>query len=142
VTLSLAGLGWLDETELATIPNVRTGEPNGDQAAAETFSNTSSGKAKGAGEWEPLQAGEEFISDAEINPARLTPDQARTLKALAQQAFGFAEGERRLRHDLGFEPDERLTLRHLCAHVTADQYQALTAAYTAVLGQQADADVP
>ena len=29
VTLSLAGLGWLDETELATIPGVRTGEPTG-----------------------------------------------------------------------------------------------------------------
>jgi hypothetical protein len=31
VTLSLAGLGWLDETELETIPHVRVGEPNGDQ---------------------------------------------------------------------------------------------------------------
>jgi hypothetical protein len=27
VTLSLAGLGWLDETELETIPGVRTGDP-------------------------------------------------------------------------------------------------------------------
>jgi hypothetical protein len=34
VTLSLAGLGWLDETELETIPQVRVGEPNGDQAPA------------------------------------------------------------------------------------------------------------
>src|ERR671925_529868 len=34
VTLSLAGLGWLDETELATIPGVRTGEPNGHQPEA------------------------------------------------------------------------------------------------------------
>jgi hypothetical protein len=31
VTLSLAGLGWLDETEVVTIPGARTGEPvNGD----------------------------------------------------------------------------------------------------------------
>jgi hypothetical protein len=76
------------------------------------------------------------------NSARLTADQARELKQLAQTAFGFAEGERRLRHDLGFEVDERLTLRHLCAHVTAAQYQALTEAYRAVLQQAVDADVP
>lgn len=31
VTLSLAGLGWLDETELTTIPGVSVGEPTGDQ---------------------------------------------------------------------------------------------------------------
>jgi len=34
-TLSLAGLRWLDETELATVPGVRLGEPNGDHGAAE-----------------------------------------------------------------------------------------------------------
>jgi hypothetical protein len=73
---------------------------------------------------------------------RLTPDQARELKKLAQTAFGYAEGERRLRHDLGFEPDERLTLRHLAAHVTTEQYQALMDTYTAILRQQVDADVP
>src|SRR5882724_12351699 len=56
---------------------------------------------------------------------RLTQDQARELKRVAQAAFGYAEGERRLRHDLGFEPDERLTLRHLAAHVTAAQAQTL-----------------
>jgi hypothetical protein len=51
-------------------------------------------------------------------PSCLTQDQARALKHLAQTAFGYATGEQRLRADLGFEPDERLTLRHLCAHVT------------------------
>jgi hypothetical protein len=75
-------------------------------------------------------------------PTRLTPDQARELKQLAQTAFGYPEGERRLRHDLGFEPDERLTLRHLAAHVSAEQYQTLMDTYTAVLRQQVDADVP
>jgi hypothetical protein len=135
VTLSLAGLGWLDETELATIPGAQVGEPNGDQPPAETISHIDpdheAGHENGAGEREPLPTGK-----------RLTPDQARELKKLAQTAFGYAEGERRLRHDLGFEPDERLTLRHLAAHVTADQYHALTAAYRAALGQQADVDVP
>ena len=35
VTLSLAGLGWLDETELETIPGIRVGEPTGDPQAGE-----------------------------------------------------------------------------------------------------------
>jgi hypothetical protein len=118
VTLSLAGLGWLDETELETIPQVRVGEPNDEQGAARP----------------DLPEGEQAT--------RLTPDQARELKKLAQTAFGYAEGERRLRHDLGFEVDERLTLRHLAAHVTTARYQTLMDAYTATLRQAVDADVP
>jgi len=43
---------------------------------------------------------------------------------------------------LGFEVGESLTLRHLAAHVSAEQYQALVAAYTAHLQQAGDADVP
>jgi hypothetical protein len=73
---------------------------------------------------------------------RLSRDQARDLKKLAQTAFGYAEGERRLRADLGFEPDERLTLRHLVAHVTADQYQTLMDGYAQVLRQEVEADLP
>jgi hypothetical protein len=73
---------------------------------------------------------------------RLTQDQARELKKLAQTAFGYAEGERRLRADLGFEPDEKLTLRHLAAHVTAAQYAALLTAYEATLRHEVEADVP
>src|SRR5919109_3269736 len=70
VTLSIAGLGWLDETELAPIPGARVGEPNGDQAPAETVSHLDpeheAGHEPGAGAREPLPTGE-----------RLTPDQAR-----------------------------------------------------------------
>jgi hypothetical protein len=124
VTLSLAGLGWLDETELETITHVRVGEPNGDPEA---------GDIHGTGippDPHPPQA------------TRLTHDQARDLKKLAQTAFGFAEGERRLRHDLGFEPDERLTLRHLVAHVTAERYQTLMDGYAQVLRQEVEADLP
>ena len=127
VTLSLAGLGWLDETELATIPGVHTGEPTGDQTPAEPPDN---------------RADHQDVSGSPASNGRLTPDQARELKKLAQTAFGYAEGERRLRHDLGFEPDERLTLRHLCAHVTIDQYQALLDGYQAVLQQAGNADLP
>jgi hypothetical protein len=73
---------------------------------------------------------------------RLAHDQARELKKLAPLAFGYAEGERRLRHDLGFEPDERLTLRHLVAHVTVAQAQTLMDGYAQVLRQVVEADLP
>jgi hypothetical protein len=56
--------------------------------------------------------------------------------------FGFADGERRLRQDLGFAEDERLTLRHLCAHVTVAQAQTLMGGYTALLRQAVEADLP
>jgi hypothetical protein len=73
---------------------------------------------------------------------RLTQDQARELKRLAQTVFGYVEGERRLRHDLGFEVDERLTLRHLAAPVRPEQAVALQATYEAALRQAVEADVP
>jgi hypothetical protein len=123
VTLSLAGLGWLDETELDTIPRIRVSEPTSDQGGGD-------------------------IHDTDVSPdaagevTRLSHDQARELKKLAQTVFGYPEGERRLRHDLGFEPDERLTLRHLCTHVTVDRYQTLTEGYAAIVQQAVEADVP
>ena len=71
--------------------------------------------------------------DPAAEASRLTTDQARRLKQLAQQAFGYREGERRLRQDLGFEVDEKLTLRHLAAHISVVQAQPLIAAYEAAL---------
>jgi hypothetical protein len=121
VTLSLAGLGWLDETEVVTIPGVRTGEPP-DDADAGAIHCTG------------------MLPDPEAT--RLTADQARELKKLAQTTFGYRKGERRLRQDLGFEVDESLTLRHLAAHVTVAQYAALIASYEATLRQEVEADVP
>jgi hypothetical protein len=72
---------------------------------------------------------------------RMSTDEARQLKALAHTAFGYREGERRLRADLGFEPDEALTLRHLAAQVPPARYQALLAAYQAALRQAVESDV-
>jgi hypothetical protein len=72
---------------------------------------------------------------------RLTQDQARQLKALAQQAFGYREGARRLRADLGFEPDEQLSLRHIAAHTPVDTYARLVAAYEAALRREVESDV-
>ena len=120
VTLSLAGLGWLDETELATIPGVRVGEPNGDPT----------GEIHGTG------------MPSAPETTRVTRDQARDLKRLAQTAFGYREGEERLRQDLGFEPEESLTLRHLAAHVTVEQYATVMDGYAQVLRQEVEADLP
>jgi hypothetical protein len=82
------------------------------------------------------------LPPGEGEASRLTPDQARELKKLAQTVFGFPASETRLRQDLGFTPEEKLTLRHLAAHVTAAQYQALMEAYTAQLRQEVEADLP
>jgi hypothetical protein len=124
VTLSLAGLGWLDETEITSIPGARTGE-----VTAAPVRPHVDAPVNGEGPVSP-------------EASRLTADQARDLKKLAQTAFGFAEGEHRLRADLGFEPDEKLTLRHLAAHVTVAQYQTLMDGYQASLQQAVAADVP
>jgi hypothetical protein len=64
------------------------------------------------------------------------------LKPLGQAVFGYPTGDTRLRQDLGFEPDEKLTLRHLAAHVTTARYQTLMDSDTAVLKQAVDASVP
>jgi hypothetical protein len=133
VTLSLAGLGWLDETELETIPGVRMGvatsELSGDGNTVVPVSQP---------------AGQPVNDDGDVTPQadRITKDQARALKATAQRTFGYAEGERRFRRDLRFEVDEALTLRHLAAHVTAEAYQTLVATYEAILRQEGNADVP
>jgi hypothetical protein len=82
-------------------------------------------------------------SDGQPDPdaSPITQDQARELKKLAQTVFGYSAGEVRLRQDLGFEVDEKLTLRHLAAHVTVAQ-AAVTESYTAVLRQEFEAGVP
>jgi hypothetical protein len=82
--------------------------------------------------------------DGEASPegSRISRDQARELKRLAQAAFGYAAGEQRLRQDLGLDADARLTLMRLAAHTTAAQYQALVEAYSADLQASVEADVP
>jgi hypothetical protein len=73
---------------------------------------------------------------------RITRDQARELKKLAQTTFGFAEGERQLRHDPGFEVDEPLTLMRLVTSVSPERYQALVDNYTAHRTREVEADAP
>jgi hypothetical protein len=119
VTLSLAGLGWLDETEVETISRARPGET--------------------AATPEPPAEVEGQVSPAGIYISR---DQARELKRAAQTVFGFAGADRRLREDLGLAADERLTLMRPCARVPVEQYQTLMDGYEAVLRQEQEADGP
>jgi hypothetical protein len=126
VTLSLAGLGWLDETELETISHVRVGEPTGDPEAGDIHCTG--------------MPPDPHSPRAEAT--RLTHDMARQLKQLVGTVFGYPEGERRLRADLGFEPDERLTLRHLVAHVSVEGYTTLMDAHGQVVRQAVERDVP
>jgi hypothetical protein len=72
----------------------------------------------------------------------ISQDDARTLKQLAQQVFGYEESARRLRADLGFEVDESLTQRHIAAHTPAERFEALRAVYEARLQATATADGP
>jgi hypothetical protein len=78
VTLSLAGLGWLDETEIAAIPGARVGEPIDNH---------------GGGDIHNTDVAPDSVGEA----TRLSHDQARELKKLAQTVFGYPESERRLR---------------------------------------------
>jgi hypothetical protein len=73
---------------------------------------------------------------------RVSQAEARELKRLAQTAFGFAGGERRLRRDLGLADDARLTLMRIGAHCTPTQYATLRGAYEAALRRAVERDVP
>jgi hypothetical protein len=77
-----------------------------------------------------------------VPESRISRDEARQLKALAHSAWGYAAGERQLRHDLGLADEARLTLMRISAHTTATQYEALVARYEAALRQAVEADVP
>jgi hypothetical protein len=94
--------------------------------------------ANGQGPGQVRQNSDEPLPEA----ARISRDQARELKRLAQTAFGYAAGEARLRQDLGLADDARLTLMRLAAHTTAAQYQALIEAYSTDLQASVEADVP
>jgi hypothetical protein len=73
---------------------------------------------------------------------RISRDQARELKKVAQTAYGFAAGERRLREDLGLEVGTPITLMRLEAHVSPERYAALIQTYEGDLKAAVEADVP
>jgi hypothetical protein len=89
-------------------------------------------------------SGQGYLNSDNPSPeaSRISRDEARTLKQLAQRAYGFAAGEARLRGDLGLADDARLTLMRISAHCTPAQYATLRDDYAAHLQAAVAADVP
>ena len=126
--LGLLGFGTEYALDMEELPHVADAP-----VAQASVSNISSDNANGAGTPVPP-------SPTEGEP-RISRDQARELKKLAQSAFGFIAGEQQLREDLGLEADKALTLMRLQAHVNPAHYAALMADYEAAPRQAMAQDV-
>ena len=119
VTLSIAGLGWLNETELETIPecNLTSSNPH------------------------PLQKGEDISqSPAEAHP---TAEEITTLIATARAANvsseGFGHDMRRL---MKFPESQKITKKFLRETMTMEQYNSARSHYGEALRQILEEDVP
>src|SRR6266850_2023885 len=128
VTLSIAGLGWLDETELATIPGVHTDAPD----AAHEITGIS----------HPLPVGEEDTPGA-ATPPHPTAEDITTLADSARaanvdlEAFG---------HDMWrlmqLPESQKITKKFLRETMTMDQYNTARAHYGEALRVIIEEDVP
>ncbi len=137
VTLSICGLGMLDESEVASIPGART-------------SGVDAAPAAGGGAGEPLPPADtpEAVDSAEkgiapSHPERLSAEQIDDLFALAEscrepkEAFGT-----RLRRILGVDGETRISKRFLRDTMTVDQFQQAREYYETLLRSQVEDDVP
>jgi len=128
VTLSIAGLGWLDETELATIPGVRTDAPD---AADET-----------TGMSHPLPVGEDGTPGAGA-PPHPTAEDITTLVDSARAANvdleAFGHDMRRL---MQLPESQKITKKFLRETMTMSQYNTARAHYGEALRQVLEEDVP
>jgi hypothetical protein len=128
VTLSIAELGWLDETELATIPGIRTDAPD---AAHET-----------PGMSPPLPVGEDGTPGA-ATPLHPTAEDITTLVNSARAANvdleAFGHDMRRL---MQLPESQNITKKFLRERMTMDQYNTARAHYGEALRQVLEEDVP
>jgi hypothetical protein len=128
VTLSIAGLGWLDETELATIPGVRTDAPD---AAYET-----------PGMSHPLPVGEDGTPGA-ATPPHPTAEDITTLVDSARAANvdleAFGHDMRRL---MQLPESQKITKKFLRETMTMSQYNPARAHYGEALRVIVEEDVP
>jgi hypothetical protein len=128
VTLSIAGLGWLDETELATIPGAQTYAPD---AAHET-----------TGMSHPLPVGEDGMPGAGA-PLHPTADEITTLVESARAANvdleAFGHDMRRL---MQLPENQKITKKFLRETMTVTQYNTARAHYGEALRVLLDEDVP
>ena len=106
-TLSICGLGWLDETEVETIPNARVGEPASEPTPIKTTVQISPKPAEptrqperasmtGWSEFWPwakskgVKNEEDFIALTGIGTKNITPDQARERMEAAMEEMNRA----------------------------------------------------
>jgi hypothetical protein len=129
VTLSIAGLGWLDETELATIPGAQTAAP--DVIHDET-----------AGMSHPLPVGEDGTPGAGA-PPHPTAEDITTLVDSARAANvdleAFGHDMRRL---MQLPESQKVTKKFLRGTMTMSQYNMARAHYGEALRQVLNQDVP
>jgi hypothetical protein len=128
VTLSIAGLGWLDETELATIPGAQTYAPD---AAHET-----------TGMSHPLPVGEDGTPGA-ATPPHPTAEDITTLVESARAANvdleAFGHDMRRL---MQLPESQKITKKFLRETMTMTQYNTARAHYGEALRVIIEEDVP
>jgi hypothetical protein len=134
VTLSIAGLGWLDETELDTIPAAKPGTPAEWSTAAEH------GPPSEPVTPVPLQEGEGTPEPAERHP---TADEITRLVQCAlhtnitMETFGC--DMRRLMH---LPETQKITKKFLRERMTMAQYERARAHYGQTLAEILNQDVP
>jgi hypothetical protein len=128
VTLSIAGLGWLDETELATIPGAQS-------AASDVSPETTTGRSL------PLPVGEGTADAA--TPPQPTAEDITTLVDSARAANvdleAFGHDMRRL---MQLPESQKITKKFLRERMTMAQYNTARAHYGEALRQILEEDVP
>jgi hypothetical protein len=128
VTLSIAGLGWLDETELATIPGVQ-------QTVAPDMAHDTNGMS-------PLPVGEGVMPGA-ATPRHPTAENITTLVECSRAANvdleAFGHDMRRL---MQLPESQKITKKFLRETMTMDQYNTARAHYGEALRVILDEDVP
>ena len=121
VTLSICGLGMLDESEVASIPEART------------YPVEAAPAPRVGGEPAPLNAADPRPSAEEIEALFALAESCREPK----EAFGT-----RLRRILGVDGETRISKRFLRDTMTVDQFQQAREYYDTLLRSQVEDDVP
>jgi hypothetical protein len=144
VTLSIAGLGWLDETELETIPVAKIENSPDSSAAAEKVRSSGSVSPQPLPEGEASTAGD-FSSNEVVSPTARHPtaDEITTLVDTARAANvsleAFGHDMRRL---MKLPDGQKITKKFLRETMTMAQYKLARKEYSEKLRVILEEDVP
>jgi hypothetical protein len=134
VTLSIAGLGWLDETELDTIPAAKTGTP-ADWSAAVEHSRPSEPVTPS-----PLHEGEGTPAPADRHPTAYEVNrlvQCALHTNITMEVFGAD-----MRRLMGLLEGQKVTKKFLRERMTMAQYEKARSHYGQTLAEILNQDVP